>query len=79
MFPRPDVRAALDTFVRARLYTDGQGALYEKQQRFQQERFRTVALPLYAIIDPEQRPVATFAGLTRDPQEFLRFLRSAAN
>ena len=26
MFPRPDVRAALDTFVRARLYTDGQGA-----------------------------------------------------
>jgi thiol:disulfide interchange protein DsbD len=79
MFPRPDVRAALDTFVRARLYTDGRGVLYEKQQRLQQERFRTVALPLYAIIDPEQRAIATFAGLTRDPQEFLRFLRSAGN
>ena len=76
MFPRPEVRAALDTFVRARLYTDGQGAVYEQQQRFQQERFRTVALPLYAIIDGDQRPVATFAGLTRDPAEFLRFLRA---
>jgi len=45
--------------------------------RFQQERFATVALPLYAIIDTDQRAIATFAGLTRDPQEFLRFLRSA--
>ena len=77
MFPRPEVRAALDTFVRARLYTDGQGPVYEQQQRFQQDRFQTVALPLYAIVDPDRRPVATFAGLTRDQDEFLRFLRSS--
>jgi thiol:disulfide interchange protein len=77
MFPRPDVRAALDTFVRARLYTDGQGPVYEQQQRFQQDRFKTVALPLYAIVDPDRRPVATFAGLTRDQDEFLRFLHSS--
>jgi thiol:disulfide interchange protein len=76
MFPRPEVRAALDTFVRARLYTDGQGPVYEQQQRFQQARFRTVALPLYAIIDPDHRTVATFAGLTRDQAEFLRFLQT---
>jgi len=77
MFPRPEIRDALEGFVRARLYTDGQGSVYDKQQRFQQERFATVALPLYAIIDTDQRAIATFAGLTRDPQEFLRFLRSA--
>jgi thiol:disulfide interchange protein DsbD len=76
MFPRPDVRGALDGFVRARLYTDGQGALYRRQQRYQQEQFRTVALPLYAIVDADRRPIATFAGLTRDSAEFLRFLRS---
>ena len=76
MFPRPEVRAALDGFVRARLYTDGQGAVYEQQQRFQQEQFRTVALPLYAIVDADRRPIATFAGLTRDPAEFLAFLRT---
>jgi thiol:disulfide interchange protein len=74
MFPRPDVRAALGGFVRARLYTDGQRPVDEKQQRYQQERFATVALPLYAIIDADERPIATFAGLTRDPREFLRFL-----
>jgi thiol:disulfide interchange protein len=76
MFPRPEVRAALDAFVRARLYTDGQGPVYEQQQRFQQTRFRTVALPLYAIVDPDQRTVATFAGLTRDQAEFLKFLQT---
>jgi thiol:disulfide interchange protein len=76
MFPRPDVRAALDRFVRVRLYTDGQGPVYEQQQRYQQTRFRTVALPLYAIVDPDQRTVATFAGLTRDQAEFLRFLQT---
>jgi thiol:disulfide interchange protein DsbD len=76
MFPRADVRAALDSFVRARLYTDGQGPVYERQQRFQQERFKTVALPLYAIIDPDLRPIATFAGLTRDQAEFLAFLHT---
>ncbi len=76
MFPRPEIRTALDTFVRARLYTDGQGPVYEQQQRFQQTRFKTVALPLYAIVDPDQRTVATFAGLTRDQAEFLRFLQT---
>ena len=76
MFPRPEVRAALETFVRARLYTDGQGVLYERQQRFQQEHFKTVALPLYAIIDPDRRSIATFAGLTRDQSEFLKFLHT---
>jgi thiol:disulfide interchange protein DsbD len=74
MFTRPEVRDVLAGFVRARLYTDGQGAVYEKQQRYQEERFKTVALPLYALVDADQRTVATFAGLTRDPQEFLRFL-----
>lgn len=76
MFTRPEVRDVLAGFVRARLYTDGQGAVYKKQQRYQEDRFKTVALPLYAIVDGEQRTVATFAGLTRDPSEFLRFLRA---
>jgi len=66
--------SALETFVRARLYTDGQGPQYREQQRYQQENFKTVALPLYAIVDADGRTIATFAGLTRDPGEFLQFL-----
>lgn len=74
IFDRPDVAAALNRYVLSRLYTDGQGALYEKQQDFQEREFGTVALPLYAIVDADGRTVRTFAGLTRSPAEFLAFL-----
>ena len=78
MFPREEVRDLLDGFVRVRLYTDGQGEVYERQQRFQQQRFGTVALPYYAVVDPGGRPVAAFLGMTRDAREFGRFLRTAS-
>jgi thiol:disulfide interchange protein DsbD len=74
IFARPDVAAALDRYVLSRLYTDGQGKLYENQQDFQERQFGTVALPLYAIVDANGRTVRTFAGLTRSPAEFLAFL-----
>jgi thiol:disulfide interchange protein DsbD len=74
MFPRGEVRALLARFVRVRLFTDGQGPLYERQQRFQQRTFGTVALPYYAVVAPTGAPVATFLGMTRDPEEFTRFL-----
>jgi len=74
IFARPDVAAALDGYVLSRLYTDGQGKLYENQQDFQERQFGTVALPLYAIVDSSGRTIRTFAGLTRSPAEFLAFL-----
>src|SRR5581483_11165461 len=75
MFPRPEVASVMDKFVRVRLYTDGDGELYEKQQKMQQDKFGTVALPLYAIVRPDGTTVATFPGLTRKPDEFLSFLQ----
>jgi thiol:disulfide interchange protein len=74
MFPRGEVRTLLGEYVRVRLYTDGRGSVYEQQQRMQQEMFGTVALPYYAIVTPDGRPVATFLGMTRDEGEFARFL-----
>ena len=52
--------------------------MYEKQQEFQQQKFDTVALPLYAIIDPNGTVKATFPGLTRDKDEFVRFLKAGS-
>ena len=75
MFPKPDVRAELDKFVRVKLFTDGEGEPYEGFQRMQEQRFGTVALQLYAIISPADQISATFEGLTRDEKEFLSFLR----
>ena len=76
MFPRPEVRALLDGYVRVRLYTDGRGPVYEEQQALQERMFGTVALPYYAILTPDGRPLATFLGMTRDRREFARFLET---
>ncbi|MDO8500320.1 MAG: cytochrome c biogenesis protein CcdA [Gemmatimonadaceae bacterium] len=78
MFARPEVAASMSRYVLSRLYTDGEGELYENQQKFQEDRFGTVALPLYAIVDSRGRTVRTFSGLTRNPAEFLAFLRDAS-
>ena len=77
MFVLPEVKAEMEKFVLVGLYTDGEGEVYERQQQFQQDTFQTVALPFYAVFDSEGKPVATFPGLTRDPKEFLEFLRRA--
>jgi len=77
MFSRPDVSASLSNYVLSRLYTDGEGDIYEKQQQFQEAQFGTVALPLYAIVDSKGRTVRTFSGLTRNPREFIAFLRKS--
>ncbi len=50
MFPRPEVNRELARFIRVRFYTDGDGELFQRQQKMQQERFGTVALPYYAIL-----------------------------
>ena len=62
----------------ARLYTDGDAPLYQRQQEFQEKRFGTVALPLYAVVDGTGKIRGTFTGLTRDPAEFIAFLRRAS-
>ena len=77
VFPKSEVNAELDKFVLARLYTDGEGEIYEKQQQMEQETFGTVALPFYAVVDAEGKTVATFPGLTRNVTEFTDFLKNA--
>lgn len=76
IFNRRDVSAELSRFVLARLYTDGEGKIYEDQQAFQEKQFGTVALPLYAIVTAEGKPLLTKGGVTRDPREFIGFLRA---
>jgi thiol:disulfide interchange protein DsbD len=77
MFPRPEIQAAMSKFVLVRLYTDGTGKLYEDQQAMQNQRFGTVALPLYVVLGKDGSTIATFPGLTRNPAEFLDFLHKA--
>ncbi len=76
MFPRPEIAAEMKNYVLVELYTDGTDDASRENQQLQESKFSTIAIPYYAIVDPEERVVASFAGLTRDPQEFLAFLRS---
>jgi len=76
MFPRSQVATELNKFVCLRLYTDGDGELYERQQKMQQEKFGTVALPLYALLRSDGTAVGVFLGLTRNENDFLSFLRT---
>jgi thiol:disulfide interchange protein DsbD len=77
MFPRVAVQKELDQFVRVRLFTDGQHERYRAQQKLEQEKFKTVALPLYAVVDATGNSRGTFLGMTRSPEEFIQFLSDA--
>jgi thiol:disulfide interchange protein DsbD len=79
IFSRPEIKVAMNRYVLARLYTDGDGEMYEKQQVMQQQHFGTIALPLYAVVNADGTTVTTFAGLTRSPNDFLSFLASGLN
>jgi thiol:disulfide interchange protein len=79
MFTEPEVKRGLEQFVLAELYTDRETAEDEKNGQLQAEKFGTVALPLYVIVDPNGNPLAKFPGLTRDRQEFIGFLQRGAN
>ncbi|MBR9977234.1 MAG: thioredoxin family protein [Bacteroidetes bacterium] len=71
---RSDVKALLENYVLVRLYTDGRGTIYDRNRAFQEERFGTVALPLYVTMMPDDEEHRMFPGMTRKPEEFIRFL-----
>lgn len=78
VFSRADIEALLRQYTLVRLYTDGDGSEYERNQQMQLKRFGTVALPFYAILAPtapQGSLIATFPGLTRQPTKFASFLQ----
>lgn len=79
IFTKSEVKAEMSKFVLSSLYTDGDGEIYERQQAMEQEMFGTVALPFYAVVDGDGKIIGTFPGLTRNPQEFVDFLKKPQN
>jgi thiol:disulfide interchange protein DsbD len=75
MFTRPEIAAALKDFVLVELYTDGTDEASVANQSLELSKFHTVAIPFYAILDADEKAIATFAGSTSDAQEYLAFLQ----
>ena len=78
MFTRPEIAAAMKGFVLVELYTDGTDAESEANQKVQLAKFHTVAIPYYAIVDADEKVLATFPGSTGDAAEYLAFLNTPA-
>jgi thiol:disulfide interchange protein DsbD len=76
MFPRPEIAPLMKDFVLVDLYTDGTDTASEENAKMEEERYKTVSLPFYVILDPDERVIATFPGSTRDVQQFAGFLKS---
>jgi thiol:disulfide interchange protein len=76
MFPKPEISAALKDLVLVELYTDGEDAASKANQKVQDEKFSTVAIPYYALIAPDETVVASFDRKANSAAEFLEFLKS---
>lgn len=76
MFTRPEIAAVVNNLVVVDLYTDGTDSESERNQKYEDEKFSTASIPFYALLKPDGTVVATFPQLTKDPQEFLRFLET---
>ena len=74
MFPRETIAGLLDQFVVVELYTDGIDDAAEVNQTLQLERYKTAAIPFYAVVGPDGSPIAEFAGRTTDEETFRSFL-----
>jgi thiol:disulfide interchange protein DsbD len=75
MFTRPEIEAAMQKFVLVELYADAGDAASDANQKLELSKFNTVAEPYYAILTPDETVVASFPGLSRDPEQFAAFLR----
>ena len=74
MFTRPDVNAAMREMVLVELYTDGTTPEDEANQKLQETKFQTVAIPYYLIMNADEKVLAAYPGLTKDPATWLKFL-----
>ncbi len=78
MFTKKNVAELLDQYVKVKLFTDRPEEPYKSNKKLQMQKFNSIELPLYVILTPEEKLIATKA-FTRDEQEFIDFLKKGLN
>jgi thiol:disulfide interchange protein DsbD len=78
MFPKPEIAGLLKDYVLVDLYTDGEDSVSEENERLEESKYKTVAIPFYAIEDADEKIIATYPGRTTNTAEFVSFLKSGA-
>ncbi len=77
VLPHGSVVKELENYVAVELFTDGTDAKSRGYNGFQQKKFGTVAIPLYAVIETNGAIGGRFEGLERDPEKFAAFLKES--
>ncbi|MEC7822628.1 MAG: cytochrome c biogenesis protein CcdA [Candidatus Neomarinimicrobiota bacterium] len=75
IFKQESVEELMKQFVLVSLYTDA-GDNYLEKRQYQIDRFETAALPYYVILNKEDSIIAEFPGMSRNVDDFIRFLES---
>jgi len=76
MWPKPEIAEAMKDLVLVELYTDGTDKASEEFQKLEDDKFQTVAIPYYAILDPSGKVIATLPGRSTNEKEVLAFVRA---
>jgi thiol:disulfide interchange protein len=76
MFTKPEIAGVMKNMVLVDLYTDGTDPASVANQKLEEDKFKTVAIPFYVLYDADQNVLATFPGLTRNASEYLAFLNT---
>ena len=80
VFRLPAVAGALrESYVEARLHTDGEGKLaYDRNRELQVELAGSKANPIYIVVDPQTgKAIQRFDGADLGGERFEGFLREA--
>jgi len=79
-FLQRGVQKEFRRFVEIRLHTDGQDPKHsessQRNRRYQAKRFKTIALPYYALLSPDGETVYWHDGGAKSAREFVDRLRS---
>ncbi len=79
IFPDSEVKELLSRFVLVKLYTDGDEKVHEENQLYEEQKFGTIALPLYIVMDAGENVLGQFMGMTRNIAEYKKFLKESNN
>lgn len=74
MFPKNEVNSLMKDMILVRLYTDRKTEEELKNKAMMQERYNSIALPLYVIVDSNENLLGT-KEFTRSQEDFVSFLK----
>jgi thiol:disulfide interchange protein DsbD len=76
MFTRPEIASVVKDLELVELYTDGADPASQANQKLEEEKFQTVAIPFYALYDANGNVLSTFTDRTTDSATYLAFLNT---